>query len=331
MIIDIHVHVSAFLPGHGSMSPRLLNSFPFRFMRWRLGMVGNDGETERMVETQLVDNLRSAPELDAVVALAFDAVYDDDGRLDEANTHLHVTNEYVMSMAKRNVGVLFGCSVHPHRKDAVAELERCAAGGAVLMKWLPITQGFSPADPRCFPLYEALAHYGIPLLSHTGWERTLPTVNASVADPTLLAPALERGVTVIAAHCGTRSAPGESCHVSQFMRMAHEYEHFYGDTAALNLPTRCYAYPRLLGDPVVRDKLVHGSDWPVVPIPHPMQVGWRNTLTLLGERNWLSRDIQIKEQLGFDDAYWRRAATLLGLPLRGARLTRPATRANAVA
>ena len=60
--------------------------------------------------------------------------------------------------------MLFGASVHPYRKDAVAELERCVAAGAVLLKWLPITQGFNPADPRCFPFYEALAHHKLPLL-----------------------------------------------------------------------------------------------------------------------------------------------------------------------
>ena len=41
------------------------------------------------------------------------------------------------------------------------------AAGAVLLKWLPIVQNFNPADERCFPFYEALAHHKLPLLSHT--------------------------------------------------------------------------------------------------------------------------------------------------------------------
>lgn len=296
------------------MSPRLMNSLPFHFMRWRLGMVGADEGTERAVVTRLLDSLNGTTALDAVVALAFDAVYDVEGRMDVANTHLYVTNDYVMKLAALHPRVLFGASVHPYRRDAVAELERCIAKGAVLMKWLPITQGFSPADPRCFPLYEVLAHHGVPLLSHTGWERTLPTVNAEVADPTLLLPAVQRGVTVIAAHCGTRSFPGESCHVAQFMRLAQDHEHFYGDTAALNLPTRCYAYARLLGNETVRAKLVHGSDWPVVPVPSPRTIGWSASLRALREGNWLERDMAIKRTLGLDDAYWQRAGQLLRLP-----------------
>jgi predicted TIM-barrel fold metal-dependent hydrolase len=101
--------------------------------------------------------------------------------------------------------MLFGASVHPYRKDALAELERCIANGAVLLKWLPIVQDFDPSDRRCIPIYEAMAHHGLPLLSHTGGERSLPNLNKDMADPMLLMSAIERGVTGIAANCGTRS------------------------------------------------------------------------------------------------------------------------------
>ena len=170
----------------------------------------------------------------------------------------------------------------------------------------------NPADPRCFPFYEALAQLGIPLLAHTGGEKTLPNIDIGVADPALLIPALEHGVTVIAAHCGTRSAPGEKCFVDTFVRMAKEHERFYGDTSALNLPTRAYAYRRILDDPEVRSKLVHGSDWPIPPIPMPSNHGWRGAAALLRERNALRRDVTIKRELGLTEPeYWSRAATLL--------------------
>ena len=313
MIIDCHVHVSAFTPGNGTMSPRVLGSVPFRFMRWRLGLRGSDAATERAIEECLARQLDEAREIDAAVVLAFDAVYDDQGRLDPHRTHLQVANDYVIALAARHRKMLFGASVHPYRRDAVAELQRCLDAGAVLLKWLPITQGFDPSDARCFPLYEMLAHHGVPLLSHTGGERTLPNIDTSVADPALLRPALERGVTVIAAHCGTRSAPGETCYLDSFVRMAQEFERFYGDTSALNLPTRWYAYRTLLDRPAVRAKLVHGSDWPVIPLPHPGHLGWSGARRVLRERNWIRRDVDIKRRLGFDDAYWTRAASLLPL------------------
>ena len=311
MILDLHVHVSALTPGHGCMSGRLLNSLPFRFMRWRLGIPGTDAATERAIAVKLAETIDGTPTLDAAVILAFDAVYDRDGRMDEANTHLYVTNDYVIELCKANPKMLFGASVHPYRKDAVAEVGRCAAAGAVLMKWLPIVQGMDPADERCVPFYEALAHHKLPLLCHTGGEKSLPNLDLSLADPLLLRPALDRGVTVIMAHCGTRSAPGETDYLPRFVRMAHEYEHCYGDTAALNLPTRNYAYETILKDRVVRSKLLHGSDWPIISFPPVMELGVPASLGLMRERNWMQRDVLIKQRLGFDDAYWHRAAKVL--------------------
>ncbi|HEY8666557.1 MAG TPA: amidohydrolase family protein [Tepidisphaeraceae bacterium] len=311
MIVDCHVHICAATPAHGSMSPRLLNSIPFRFMRWHFGLAGNDAATERELEKIAARTIDETPGLDAAVMLAFDAVHTPDGYLDAENTHLYVKNDYVIELAGRYPKMLFGASIHPYRKDAVAELERCVAAGAVLMKWLPIVQNFDPASERCIPFYEALAHHRLPLLSHTGGEQSLPSLDKSVASPMLLEPALRRGVTVIAAHCGTRSKPGETSYLQEFVQLAHRYENFYGDTSALNLPARWYAFDTILKDKVVRDKLVHGSDWPIISLPSPSRVGWSNVWELMAEANWMRRDVLIKRQLAFDDAYWHRAATLL--------------------
>ena len=293
------------------MSRTLLDSLPFRFMRWKFGLVGEDASTERTLEELLARTVAGANPVNAAVVLAFDAVHDATGKRDAARTHFEVGNDYVRDVTRKYPGLLYGASIHPYRRDAVAELERVARDGAVLIKWLPITQDIDPSDARCFPFYEALAHLKMPLLSHTGWERTLPTANDRVADPALLRPALERGVTVIMAHCGTRSFFGESCHVDSFIRMAREWERCYGDTSALNLPTRAYGWRRLLEDDVVREKLVHGSDWPILPLPQLRRVGFANALSLLREKNWMRRDALVKQQLGLEGDYWTRAATLL--------------------
>jgi uncharacterized protein len=312
MIIDCHVHVCATTRGHGFVSQRLQNSLVFRFMRLAQHLPhGHTPYLERAVENRLVTSLRDTPQLDAAVVLAFDAVYDGEGNFDRTRTHLYVSNDYVMALVQQHPRMLFGASIHPYRKDAVAELERCVRAGAVLLKWLPITQDINPADERCVPFYEALAHHRLPLLAHTGGEKTLPNLNIGFADPMLLVPALKRGVTVIAAHCGTRSFGKETDFAPAFVRLAHEYEHLYGDTAALNLPTRSYVYETILNDQVVRAKLVHGSDWPILPVPPLSRLGWLRSAHLLGETNWLRRDIRIKEMLGFDEAYWHRAAKVL--------------------
>src|SRR5262249_17280449 len=151
--------------------------------------------------------------------------------------------------------------------------------GAVLLKWLPIVQDFDPSDPRCFPFYEALAHHRLPLLAHTGGELTLPHLHRPRAHPRPPIPALKRGPTLIAAPCATRGSPLETGFLSAFVRMCHEYETLYGDPGALNLPSRSYAYDRILSDPLVRSRLVHGSDWPIISMP-PWRIGWGKAVRL---------------------------------------------------
>jgi predicted TIM-barrel fold metal-dependent hydrolase len=313
MIVDSHVHVAAMCMPHGFMSQRQQKTLPFRFMRWRLGMRGNDAATERQIEAKLVETIDGTPRLDAAVILAFDGVFDTSGRFDPDNTHLYVTNDYVIELCARHPKMRFGASINPLRKDAIAELDRCVAAGAVLLKWLPIVQGFNPADERCFPFYEGLAHHKLPLLSHTGGEKSLIRLNDEYADPILLEPALQRGVTVIAAHCGTRSVPFETDYYEGFVRLLHKYENLYGDTAALNLPARMSVYRELLKDPFVRSRLIHGSDWPIIAFPPPIRVGALAALDLMHEKNWMKRDFLIKERLGLDQEYFERGARILGL------------------
>jgi predicted TIM-barrel fold metal-dependent hydrolase len=312
MLIDCHVHIAACTPGHGLLSERLLNSIPFRFMQWKFGLRGSSLETELALERELVRTIDETTDLDTAVVLAFDAPHTHDGTLDHASTHFYITNDYVIELVAKHRKMLFGASVHPYRKDAISEIERCVKAGAVLMKWLPITQNFNPADEKCIPIYEALAHYKLPLLSHTGGEQSLPTLDKSVADPALLEPALKRGVTVIMAHCGTRSSPFERTYQDTFARLARDYENCFGDTSALNLPTRWPAYD-LLRDPIVRNKLIHGSDWPIIPIPPVFRLGFAESMELMHDRNWMRRDIAIKRELGFDDDYWHRAGKVLRL------------------
>ncbi|QDU23089.1 amidohydrolase family protein [Urbifossiella limnaea] len=316
MRIDVHVHILATLPGHGVMSHYLRRRPNVAAIRLRLGIPlrGSDAKVERACEDVLVRALAGCPELDAGVGLAFDAIYTDDGRRDDARTHLYVANEYAAELARKHRKILFGASVHPYRPDALAELERCVAAGAVLLKWLPLVQGMNPASEKCFAFYEALAHHKLPLLCHTGGELALPQDFPNYASPELLEPALKRGVTVIAAHCGTRSHPWDTDHLAAFCRIAKEHEHFYGDTAALNSPNRSYAIPTILGDDAVRRKLVHGSDWPI-PSLATFRAGVFTALKLLlTEGNWLRRDVLVKHACGFDDAYFARAGTLLRLP-----------------
>jgi predicted TIM-barrel fold metal-dependent hydrolase len=313
MRIDVHVHISAFTPAHGSMSSHLRNRALTRFLRLRFGIFGDDEKSERAFERKLANTIQETAELDAAVVLAFDQIYDESGKVDP-KTHLYVANDYVIELCKRHPKMLFGASIHPYRKDAVAELERCVAAGAVLVKWLPIVQGFDPSHKLCQPFFEALAHHKIPLLSHTSGERALPIVAPQYESPELLLPALKAGVRVIAAHCGSPATNSAKGYLDEFIRMALDHEQFFGDTSALNIPPRWNVYPALLENPRIRAKLVHGSDWPIISLPPPNQLKWSTIPRIMLDPNWMRRDITIKKQLGFDDAYFHRAATLLRMP-----------------
>src|SRR5436190_4184254 len=159
-------------------------------MRWRLRLGKFGPETERQLEALLARTISETHHLDSAVVLAFDAVHDGDGRYVADKTHLYVTNDYVIELSRRHANILFGASVHPYRKDAVQEIERCVKAGAVLLKWLPNTQCFNPADARCIPFYEALADHKLVLLSHTGGEKSLPVLDQTAGAPLLLEPAL---------------------------------------------------------------------------------------------------------------------------------------------
>ena len=69
------------------MSPKLLNSLPFRFMRWNFGLVGADERTERALEHLLVRTLDESG-LDRAVVLAFNGVYDRDGNARARQTQI---------------------------------------------------------------------------------------------------------------------------------------------------------------------------------------------------------------------------------------------------
>jgi predicted TIM-barrel fold metal-dependent hydrolase len=81
-----------------------------------------------------------------------------------------VTNEYVMERVAEAPERLIGfAGVSPNTHDAIKELiyaiEQLHMKG---LKLHPPMQMFDPGDPVCFPIYEALQHYSLPVLFHTG-------------------------------------------------------------------------------------------------------------------------------------------------------------------
>jgi hypothetical protein len=288
------------------------------FMVRQLGMPASalEDDLESIYADHLLGLVRESS-LDAVVLLAHEQVYDPDGTRRDDLGSMFVPNDVVLDLARAHPQFLAGVSIHPARLDALDELDRCIARGAVLMKCLPNCQNIDPSDRRYRRFWKKMAQAGLPLLAHTGGEHTVPVVDPAFANPRLLRSPLECGVNVIAAHCGTRSGAFDRDYFDDWAAMLREFPNLYGDNSALVSLNRCARLKDCLR-PEIEPRLLHGSDFPVPVLGHRL---WLNgSLNRPSFRriqkidNPLERDLQFKKAIGFSDEVFTRAAELLRLP-----------------
>ncbi len=315
--IDMHVHVVG--NGTGGTGCWLRVSGWHRplasLMLRQIGLPSNalQGDLDRLCVERLLGMLRSSS-LSAAVILAHDLVRDEQGREMEGVGSFYVPNDYVLKLAREHAEFLPAVSIHPARPDALEELERCLAGGACMMKCLPNCQNINCNDRRFTRFWERMAEAGLPLLAHTGGEHTVPVVRADFADPRTMTLPLECGVTVIAAHCGTKSGLFDPDYFPIFAEMTRRYPNLYGDTSAFNVPIRGRHVPECLREPL-RDRMVHGSDFPVPVHGHFAwlrgQIKWQDFRKWEREPNVIERDYQLKVAMGFPAATFTRIHDLM--------------------
>jgi predicted TIM-barrel fold metal-dependent hydrolase len=162
--------------------------------------------------------------------------------------------------------------------------------------------------------WERMAAAKLPLLSHTGGENTVQVVRKDLEDPRGLELPLQCGVTVIAAHCATRSSPSDTDYFPVFAEMVQKHANLYGDISAFNLPLRGEHIPDCLKPPLV-DRMLHGSDFPV-PILGLWSwlrrfIDWGTYRKLEKIPNPLERDYQLKRAMGFPPATFTRVGDIL--------------------
>ena len=261
----------------------------------------DDAEFDRMYLDQLLSWIDQSS-LEAAVLLADEWVYDDQGTIRKDLSDAFVSNDAVFAAVKRSCKLLPGVAIHPARPDALDELERCAAAGAVLLKLLPCVQNVDCNLTRYKPFWTRLAELGMPFLAHTGGEFFVRSWRNDLKSPLCLQLPLECGVTVIAAHCSTRALPWDGDHFEEFLQMRQRFPNFYGDLAALSHITHLKSLERLRDEP---ERLLHGTDYPVVTAVFPSWLkGWIDRETMLrlrAIRNPLEKKIQLTKALGFPD------------------------------
>lgn len=318
--VDMHVH----LVGNGSggtgcwVRTRGVQRLYGAYMLQHIGLPQSAmcGDLDRLFVERLLKFVRESS-LAAAVILAHERVYDEHGKLMEDYGSAYVPNDYVLSLAKQHPEFLPAVSIHPARPDALEELERCIAAGAVMMKCLPNAQNIDCRDRRFTKFWERMAGAGLPLLAHTGGEHTVQVVRADFQDPRILEWPLECGVTVIAAHCATKSGVFDPEYFYVFTEMLKKYPRLYGDTSAFNLPIRGRHSLECARAPLA-ERMLHGSDFPVPVNGHwawlRRFVDWQTFRKWESHPNILERDYQLKRALGFPDEVFTRVWNLMRLP-----------------
>ena len=256
-------------------------------------------EDESHADEQFVERLRVLKEdwnpQGKLLLLAFDEAYDDGGRPLPLVTDFYTPNDWAEKVASRYPEhFVWAASIHPYRRDAVAELERCAAGGAKAVKWLPNSQLMDAASPRCDDFYRRLAALRIPLLTHVGEEQAVDAAEAQrFGNPLRFRRALDAGVRVIMAHVASLGvdqdldaaptaaapatspspgapAPPEATSFALFRRLFADpaySERLFADLSATIQFNRCETLRDVIAvSPVIQDRLLYASDYPLPAI-----------------------------------------------------------------
>jgi hypothetical protein len=271
------------------------------------------GDLEGLLVERLLNMVRGSS-LGAAVILAQDDVHDENGKVMPGVGSFYVPNDYELGLARKHPEFLPAVSIHPARPDALEELDRCLAAGAVMMKCLPNCQNINCADRRLTKFWERMAEAKLPLLAHTGGEHTLPVVRREYADPRILTLPLEIGVTVIAAHSATKSGFTDPEYFHIFAELTRQFPNLYGDTSAFNVPLRGRHIRKCLAEPLAA-RMLHGSDFPV-PVNGLWAwlrgfLSWKDYRRAQRTDNILERDYQLKVAMGFKPECFTRISQLL--------------------
>jgi uncharacterized protein len=324
----MHCHVAG-LGGGGSgcfVSDRLRRSWKVGFYFRSFGVSRQELEQrgDAVCADRLSTMLGESRHVGRAVVLALDGVVDDRGDLDRTRTEFYVPNEFVAALAARHTNLLFGASINPFRPDALDRLNRAAASHAVLVKWLPSIQLIDPADERLIPFYRRMAELGLPLLVHTGAEHSFTWSRDEFADPMRLRLPLSLCVTVIAAHAAWPGRHEEERDVDRLGRLMVEYSNLYADISSLTQINKLGALREVLRRPEFRDRLVYGTDFPLINMPivspwyFPLDLSLRQRWQISRIKNPWDRDVALKQALGVPADVFARVERLLPCAAVGA-------------
>lgn len=326
-VIDLHCHTAGIGAGDSGcfISPELRRNFRFGIYLEGFGVTEQELESQgdQLVIGRISRLIAESEHVDRAVVLAIDGVYDDHGGLDRTRTELYVPNGFVARETARHTNLLFGASVNPHRKDALEELGRVKADGAVLVKWIPSIMLIDPSDEALRPFYRKLTELDLPLLTHGGTERSFTRARDELADPARLKLPLDMGVRVIVAHVASTGTNDGEQNFERLVRLFEQHPNLHSEISALTQVNKPGHLGRVLADDRLRGRLLFGSDYPLINTPvvsawyFPLNLTREEMSRLEAIENPFDRNVELKLALGVPGEIFLRTAEVLRLP--GAR------------
>ncbi len=273
--IDMHCHLVVPSTAHGCwVHPKFMRGLRSRGTAATLGVLSPreivarklppPEELHQRIHHKLNSHLTDS-RVDYAAVLAFDGVYNESGRFDAMRTVKMVTNDAVIAACKEHTKMLFCASINPDRRDWEDELDRVLENGAVMLKWLPSVMGFDPMMRHHQRFYQRVRDAHLPILVHIGMEYALPVINHDFANVARLEHMLQEGVSVVAAHCcgnvPFREDREQFWRVQQLAEKYHDTVWF--DVSGMASPHRKTRLRNAIANPVLSERLVFGTDFPV--------------------------------------------------------------------
>lgn len=320
-IVDMHCHVACLDEKNGCF---VSDSFRqnFRFPIYLRAMGTSIEELKAKGDGVVVENIHrqimASHYVSKAVILAIDGVVDrSTGLLNRDATMVYVPNDFVAKQAKKYETLLFGASINPYRKDALQRLEDAKKQGAVLIKWIPSIMNIDPSDKALKAFYLKMIELNLPLLTHTGQEKSFTSANDTLADPKRLVLPLDLGVTVIAAHIATTGKNEGELDFERILPMFREYPNLYADISSLTQLNKLGYLNKALQQTDIMPHLIYGTDWPlqffplVSPWYFPLNLKLSDMWRLTGIDNVWDRDVALKQAMGVPTTVFTSGAKLL--------------------
>ena len=251
------------------------------YLRLQAYLSASQIKYKKMIDEQYITHLvklaRNCGHPIRLCLLAFDKYHDREGNAVLSKTEFYVPNEYVMKLSRTYPDVFVPViSVHPYRRDAIAELEKWASQGVRIVKWIPNVQGINPADEAIVPFYQTMKRLNMVLLTHSGEEFALDSHGQQyLGNPLLLRKPLDCGVKVIIAHCASAGKNKDIDHPQKgklhnfdlFLRLMNEKKYeglLFADVSGITQFNRMdKALATMLARNDLHSRLVNGSDYPL--------------------------------------------------------------------